>query len=256
MLLEGQPNFRDLGGLHTANGDTVATGEVYRSGELFGLTDDDLDRLGRLGIRTVVDLRTGHEMKREPDRIPSAASYVPIPFVPGGRGSAVERFLRTMDPDVFPPWEDVYPLIVAKQADVLGSLIRLVAEPGGRPLVFHCTTGKDRTGIASVLLLSILGVPWRDIETDYLRSNAYLLPAKAEMMDRWERELRQRGIRLDAEARNDLTRFMEVKPSYLAAARDEMVARNGSVAAYIRDALGVDEATQESLRAQLLRAAS
>jgi protein tyrosine/serine phosphatase len=105
--LEGQPNFRDLGGARTVGGSLVATGEVYRSGELSALTDADLSRLEDLGICTAVDLRSEPEVVLQPDRLPASVTYCPIPALPGGAGAAIEQFFRTFNPADFPPWEDV-----------------------------------------------------------------------------------------------------------------------------------------------------
>lgn len=254
IMLEGQPNFRDLGGSPcTVGGSLVATGEVYRSGQLSALTDTDLNRLEDLRIRTVVDLRSEPETTLQPDRLPTSATYRPIPVLPGGSGSAVEQFFRTFDPTDFPPWEDVYRSLVREHAEVFGSLIRLVADPEVRPLVFHCSTGKDRTGVAAALLLSMLGVAWRDVEEDYLRSNTYLSSTRAEIMNRWARALEEKGVRVDLDTSRQLEHFLLVEPSYLAAARDEMIALDGSVDAYIRESLGIDDDVRDSLRRQLLR---
>jgi protein-tyrosine phosphatase len=252
-MLEGQPNFRDLGGSRTVGSSLVATGEVYRSGELSALTDADLSQLEDLGIRTVVDLRSEPEEALQPDRIPVSATYRPIPALPGGAGSAVEQFLRSFDPADFPPWEDVYRTLIREQTAVFRSLIRLVADPEARPLVFHCSTGKDRTGVAAALLLSMLGVAWRDVEDDYLRSNAFLNASRPEIMDRWARGLEERGVRLDLNTRKQLEHFLLVEPSYLAAARDEMISLDGSVDAYIRRSLRIEDGVRDTLRRQLLR---
>lgn len=253
FLLDAQPNFRDLGGSPTAGGSLVATGEVYRSGELSSLTDADLGRLEELGIRTVVDLRSEREAALLPDRLPASVTYVSLPLLPGDNGSAVERFLQTFDPADFPPWDVLYRTLVRKHTAVLASLIRLVADRDSRPLVFHCGTGKDRTGIAAALLLSMLGVTRVDVEADYLRSNSYLGPRRHEIMDRWVSRLKETGIEVNPESTEQLQQMLLVEPSYLAAAWDEMVVLGGSVDGYIKNSLGIEDDVGESLRRQLLR---
>jgi protein-tyrosine phosphatase len=251
-MLEGQINFRDLGGIRTRGGSVVASGQVYRSGELSALTDGDLALLDRLRIRTVVDLRSETEAARQPDRLPDAVEFVAMPILPGGNGSGVDRFLQTFDPADFPPWERIYRDLIRDHVPVLTSLVRLIADPAARPLVFHCATGKDRTGIVAALLLSALDVEWSDVEADYLESNAILQPERGRIMEQWLGSLRQRGVHLDAAAVARIEQLLLAEPDHLAAARDEMIRCCGSVDGYIEDALGIDGDTRDSLRRQLL----
>jgi protein-tyrosine phosphatase len=250
-VFEGQPNFRDLGGIPGRHG-LVIPGEVYRSGELSALTDPDLARFEVLEIRTVVDLRSNREASMHPDRLPGSVRSVAIPILPGGRGSGVDRFMETFDPSHFPPWSEVYVALVRHHAGEFAALLRLIADETARPLVFHCGTGRDRTGIASAVLLVLLGAPWEAVQRDYLRSIELLEPRAAEMLYRWEQALAARGVYLDAEDRRGLERFMTVDGACLEAARAEMIAIDGSVEAYIENTLRIDAATCASLREQLL----
>jgi protein-tyrosine phosphatase len=252
-MLDGQRNFRDLGGVHTADGALVATGEVYRSGELSALTDDDLTLLEELGIRTVVDLRSEREAEIHPDRLPDSVVYRPMPILPGGDGSGVERFMQTFDPDDFPPWEIVYRDLIRDHIATVAALFGLVVDPAARPLVFHCSAGKDRTGVVAALLLTILGVAWEDVEDDFMLTNEILRPARHEIMDRWVGELERRGVRLTGDASKRMEHLLLVERSYLEAARAEMIACCGSVDGYIEDRLAIDDDGRDELRRQLLR---
>ena len=79
--LSGQPNFRDLGGYAASDGRTVKWGQVFRSGELSQLSTDDVRKLGALGIRAVVDLRSPEEVSaRGAGRLPSEAKSHPVPI--------------------------------------------------------------------------------------------------------------------------------------------------------------------------------
>lgn len=250
-MFEGQPNFRDLGGIPAGEG-SVVTGAVFRSGELSGLTDTDLAVFESLGIRTVVDLRSGREAGMHPDRLPASAEYVPLPILPGGPGSSVGRFMETFDPSDFPPWSEVYRSLVRHHTAELAALMRLIADGANRPVVFHCGTGKDRTGVASALLLAMLETPWADIEEDFLVSNALLQPRSRQILDRWERGLAERGVQLGITDRSHLEQFLLVDRSFLRVARAEMISMNGSVEAYIEQSLGIEEVIRDSLRAQLV----
>lgn len=251
-MFEGQPNFRDFGGIPAREG-AVLYGEVYRSGELSALNDPDLAKFEALGIRTVVDLRSVSEASMHPDRLPDSVRSVAIPILPGGPGSGVDRFMETFDPSHFPPWSEVYVALVRHHAAEFAALIHLVADEMARPLVFHCGTGRDRTGIASALLLVLLGTPWEAVKKDYLRSIELLEQRSGEMLRRWELTLAGRGVHLDDQDRRGLERLMRVDAACLEVARTEMISIDGSVEAYIEHSLRIDASTRASLREQLLR---
>lgn len=250
-MLEGQPNFRDLGGYRTADGSVVVTGQVFRSGELSALSDTDLALLEELGIRTVVDLRSEPEALTRPDRLPASATYREIRLLPAVSPAAMAKMFSTGDFRSFPAWETIYRSGIRDHTAAFSALIRLVADPEARPIIFHCTTGKDRTGIGAALLLSILGVPWSKVEEDYLRSNDYLRPQQGAMVDRIALEM-EKGRHLGDEARKHLEGMLLVDASYLAAAHDEMVTLDGSVAGYLAGSLGTEGAVSLALKAQLL----
>lgn len=252
-VLEGQPNFRDLGGYRTIDGSSVVRGQLFRSGDFSSLTDRDLGRLEGLGVRTIVDLRSEPEAAARPDRLPPSATYVALRLLPAVDNAAMEEMFRTGDFRSFPSWETIYRAGIRDHSDVFSSLIRSAADPQARPLVFHCATGKDRTGIAAALLLSVLGVPWTVVEEDFLRSNDLLGPGKAAMVERIAREMEQAGMRLEDESRRHLEDMLLVDASYLNAAHDEIVQMAGSVAGYLEDFLGIDDHLAGSLRSQLLQ---
>ncbi|RLE22956.1 MAG: hypothetical protein DRJ50_06895 [Actinobacteria bacterium] len=253
-VLDGQPNFRDLGGLRTVDGSLVLTGEIYRSGDLSALTDSDLSRLEDLGIRTVVDLRSDGEVDLQPDRLPSSATYHRLPILPGGAGSTADRFFETFDPADLPPWDDIYRSLIREESETLGSLIRMTSDPHERPLVFHCSAGKDRTGVAAALLLALLGVPWSAVEEDFLRSNAILGADRDRIMERWTSMFEGQNANpgADVDIGGNADHFLTVDSSYLDAARDEMIKRDGSVSTYTRRSLGITGNVRAMLRSQLL----
>ena len=252
-MLEGQSNFRDLGGYVTSDGSTVITGQVFRSGDFSALTDEDLQHLEKLGIRTVVDLRSELEATARPDRLPGAARYLALRVLPAVDISTMEEMFRTGDFRDFPSWESIYRSGIRDHGSIFSALIRLVADPDNRPLVFHCATGKDRTGLGAALLLAILGVAWPDIENDYLLSNDRLGPFAEAMVDQVSRQMEQTGHELKDELRSHLEEMMLVDIAYLDAARDEMVKLDGSIGGYLSTTLGIDQDTVNALRDQLLR---
>jgi protein-tyrosine phosphatase len=240
LHLAGATNFRDLGGYRTQDGRWVRMGVLYRSDQLDKLTDADLAKLSRLGIRTVVDLRTQAERTAGPDRVPTGATgQVDDVLAGSGVSTDVGAMLSSVvDPlDTMRRTEQVMVDSPGAQSAYRG-LLASVAEPGRRPLVFHCTAGKDRTGWAAASILTALGVPEQTVLDDYLRSNAYVLPKYAPLL-----------ASLPPARAATARPLLEVRPEYLRAGTDEAARRYGSMDGYLRTALG---ASPDRLRGELL----
>src|SRR3989442_15520992 len=155
LPLVGAFNFRDLGGYATADGRRIRWGQVFRSDTLDNLSDDDLEVLRLLGLRTVVDLRTRNEAERD-GRGPLGSEpvhYVHLSVLPEEGGESVAA------PDTEAAGIGArYLWYLEAGAAALAAALQLVADSAGHPLVFHCTAGKDRTGVLSALVLGCLGV--------------------------------------------------------------------------------------------------
>jgi protein-tyrosine phosphatase len=173
-LLDGASNFRDLGGYRTADGKTVRTGMVFRSGALHALTDPDHERLQALGVRVAVDLRPPEEQAAEPTNAP----FLRIVHVPLMRGE------RTSDPLALSNGEgylrDRYTEIVLDRAPDIGTIFAVLAKEDGAPAVIHCAAGKDRTGVVSALLLLALGVDEETVLDDYELTSEYAAANRVE----------------------------------------------------------------------------
>lgn len=176
LKLEGSANFRDLGGWPAAGGRRLRRGWLYRSDALHRLTPADLARLRALGIATVVDLRSSHEVELE-GRGPLAAPparYHHHPFFDGERRGAAAT-----------PQGDL--------AELYFQMLRFAAKPIARaletlaasetPSVFHCAAGKDRTGVLAAVLLSSLGVADEDVVEDYARTQAAMERVSARLRE-------------------------------------------------------------------------
>jgi protein-tyrosine phosphatase len=177
-LVEGCPNLRDLGGYETTDGRRVKWGQIFRSSNLGRLTDKGLGQIKRLGIRLVCDFRTEAETRRLPNRFPdsSAVDYVRLP-IQHGEFEPTSVFDRIKNGDCDWISEDFmiqgYIESVERYPEVWAHLLHLLSEPRHRPLLFHCTGGKDRTGAAAALILLSLGVPTETVVTDYGLSDGY-----------------------------------------------------------------------------------
>ena len=163
----GVTNFRDLGGYPTGDGRRTRWGTVFRSDALHQLTDADLARYGSLGLHAVYDLRGEAERDRYPNPFPSlhlsllahvesAPSAAQADLARATDATAGERVLR-----------ELYRGMLANAGPVFGRLLAGLADPQRLPAVFHCTGGKDRTGVSAALLLEFLGVTRDDVLDDY-----------------------------------------------------------------------------------------
>ena len=190
------PNLRDLGGWPTRDGGRVRAGLLYRSVGLSGLRGDDLAAFGRLGIRTVYDLRTEAERGMQPDRLPPETRHFALDVLAGSSTSAPVHLMRALsDPatarEAVGDGKGVAFFVGAYREFVrldsaragYGRLFSDLAAEANRPALVHCTTGKDRTGWAVASLLMLLGVADDDVMREYLLSNAALVPMVQPMLD-------------------------------------------------------------------------
>lgn len=254
-LIEGARNFRDLGGYRTAAGEVVRRGRVFRSAHLANLTDDDLAAFRRVGIRTVIDFRpevekemTGH------NRLPDGVRYETVAIGDPTLAPEVHRALQQGDFTALHDLEQGNRMIIREFSGELGQTLRIISEEENLPLVFHCIGGKDRTGMTSILLLAILGVPAEQIKIDYLKSNDAVAPtpeAQEAFFDALVKRSGENGELTD-EQRFALRRFFILEDSYFDAAWDEIHQVAGSLDAYVDQHLGLTAEHVSSLKALLL----
>jgi protein-tyrosine phosphatase len=255
LPLTGGRNFRDLGGYDTSDGRRTRWRRLYRSGVMHRLTDADCTQLLSLGIRVICDLRTPGERSREPTRLPLDAFDV-MEWDYDHRHISFRSQLssqETLSPEVVRGCMlKIYRSLPRLLAEQFGGLLQRVAADD-TPLVFHCSAGKDRTGIASALILSTLGVPHEQIFADYLLTNS-AMDLEAE---HFTRRTGQVGIgdeysllqRATAEIRAPLLRAY---PEYLGAAIAQIESDHGSIANYLIEQLGVSADMQQHMCDTLL----
>jgi protein-tyrosine phosphatase len=243
--LEGGINFRDLGGYETENGRRVRWGQVYRSARLSELTDGDVARVAALGIHTVVDFRQSGDAGEYPDRLPEGVDYHHLPVfedMPLSHRRVLLNRHRLLD-----AFAGVYVnYMVERGAPAFGDLIRLLADRSHLPLVFHCTAGKDRTGVAAALILRALGVPRETVVKDYLLTNH----SAQVFIDEVNAQISERNTRLIAA--EQLYPLMAASPRLIGAALDHIDAQYGGVEPYLRQRAGLSDDTLARLREVLL----
>jgi protein-tyrosine phosphatase len=236
FTLTGAPNFRDLGGYHTADGKAlVRRHHLFRSDHLGSLEAEDIRLLSgklREPVR-VLDLRgvteretavcvlqgvTVHSLSIEPTIVQVLSDLT----------DAGHKLTRA---DVVGHMQDTYRGFVRQNTHRFASLFGFLLESDD-PLVFHCTAGKDRTGFAAALILLALGVSRDDVMRDYLLTNQRLKP-KTE----WK------GLAPDV-----ASVLYRVQPEFLDAAFEAVQQKYGSLETYLREGLGLREAERARLR--------
>jgi protein-tyrosine phosphatase len=252
LAVEGMHNLRDLGGYPALDGHTVRWGVLYRSDHLGRLTDRGLAQLGALGLTALIDLRTGPEKEETPDRLPDAGALrvvdLPIADVTREPGSELRQRLARGDVaglDVPAVMVRTYRQFGVRFAPEFRQVVDEVLRAQGRPLLFHCTAGKDRTGFAAALLLRLLGVPEEAVLRDYLLSTRYCLEA-------WGKDIETLRALRGREAAQAVRQFCTAEAPYLEAAFEAIDGAFGSFDAYAQQALGLGEEELARLRGTLL----
>jgi protein-tyrosine phosphatase len=175
VSFESIENFRDLGGYYTREGYKVAWRKLFRSGDLSNMTGNDLTRLrNELELTSVINLRSNFEIEQKGLGLltSSGIKYHHVSLISdGGDREANERRYKGLTN----MGEFYLQLIRQKEfGQRIIEALEIIAEPANHPLVFHCSAGKDRTGILAAIVLSILEVADEDIVNDYCLSAPYI----------------------------------------------------------------------------------
>jgi protein-tyrosine phosphatase len=246
--LTGALNFRDLGGYQSVDGRKVRWQILYRSGTTHAMTNSDLAALEKLGIRYAYDLRSNTERRAFPSRLTEIAQ-ITYRFLDHDRRSGdIKRLLRSADAHSSHAHDvmvSVYRRLPYDLRDAFSTLFRHLAS-GNVPLVFNCTAGKDRTGVATALVLTALGVPHEAILCDYLLTGQFFDRSCELILNETNKTL------FTGVDRTIWEPIMSTHSDYLNAMFDELNESHGSVARYIAEDLGVDDATIEKLKFVLL----
>ncbi|MEU4211250.1 tyrosine-protein phosphatase [Streptomyces sp. NPDC026206] len=236
VAFERLHNFRDLGGYSTGDGRTVRWGRLYRSDSLAKLQGEDWDRFLALGVRTVIDLRYPWEIAAK-GRVPDEDGLTYFNFSVEHRPYDQAE----IDPDA-DPWRflaDRYAEVALDGVKELSQALEVIASDSG-PLVFHCASGKDRTGMVAALVLSLLGVPEDEIADDFALTEL----ATDRLIADWRAANPGRALRWPGYGRAPA----EVMRLFLS----DLAARHGSVRDYAADQLGADDELIAELRGRLL----
>lgn len=215
----------------------IRPGVLYRSDALDRLTARGRADLAGLGIGTVVDLRSRLDRRiGGRDRLRgTGATYLPVPI--SGVGPRTDPATITLT--------GLYRTLLTDFAPELARAIRTVAETD-RPVLIHCTAGKDRTGVVVALLLSVAGVARADIVDDYARTGANLAGP-------WRERMLRRVRRFGVPITDQLAEVLAGSPpAAMIETLDWLDAAHGGVEPYLTS-IGVDPEIQDRIRARLAR---
>ncbi|WP_433591141.1 tyrosine-protein phosphatase [Nocardia sp. CA-145437] len=256
ITLQGAVNVRDIGGYATYTGDSTKSGKVIRADALGKLTDADVQQLGALGIKSVIDFRTQAEVGAQgADRAIPGAAAVSRPINDGGMYLKMVQAIGSKDPAVQQAalgdgkaeqmMRDMYQSFLTPDSMAkFGQTIKDIAASGGATL-YHCTAGKDRTGWMTYVMLRAVGVPESVARQDYLLSNQYRSAADAAQ----RAQLKQAGIMQNPDL---LIPLQVVSDEYLNNAIDKMNEQFGDFGKFLTKGLGIDAATIVKLHKTLV----
>lgn len=259
--IPGLINFRDLGQYPARDLAgrlrSVKPGMLFRAGHFHDADTAANAVLAQLHIQMVFDFRSAAERKKKPNhlRLLPAPTTIELDLDPGSGASflqalpAIRSANTIMDAAVMEQMMcQINRSLVTDHAPVYREFFRLLRLHKPSAVVMHCASGKDRTGVAAALLLSALGVDCNTVIEDYLLTNScldvnhHVARAIADFDDRYQSIMNPEA----------LTAMYEVRPSYLAAALDEIDNRFGGMPQYLAGQMGLDQASLEQLQQDYL----
>lgn len=255
LNLADAPNARDAGGYRAEGGHQMRTGLVFRADALDTLTSSEAATIQHDGITTVLDFRSTAEVSASPDKVAVGTTDTNLPIDDSVLRNTVGQAIQggpAMQQQLLGDGKAVQLMVNFYRSTIDTPAVRLQfatalhdLASAGAPILYHCTNGKDRTGIMSAILLTALGVPRGIVYLDYLASN-HFLQAKNDALIA---QLEKAGKLTDPSL---LLPILEVKREYLDATFDEISTRYGSFDNFLTTGLGIDNTVLTQLRTRLL----
>ncbi|WP_179394805.1 tyrosine-protein phosphatase [Lacticaseibacillus absianus] len=242
-------NFRDLGGYQTTDGRTVADHRLVRASKLDQLSDRDQAYLTDYGVTLDVDFRSPEERDTAPDRVPAGAAYHFDPVFPTDE-TQVTTWAEEQKTFAFDA-QGGYKNMLRTYQDIITNpqsqtayrkfFDLALANPTGA-LLFHCSAGKDRTGMGAAFVLAALDVPEATIRADYLTTNRYVGPAVDDVLT----QAKAQGA--NANMQTSLRDLWIAREEYLDAALATVTAQYGNMRRYLSQALDLTDGEVAQLK--------
>lgn len=259
LKLKKLNNARDLGGIPTSDGRKIVSGKLFRSGRLTKLQEATCNELLQMGVKKIVDLRTPTECNDNPDTVIEEIEYVALPILHIPKGGITEdktmgRWLYKESTRIKEEFGTAKNYMICsyremvfepQQQKSLAEFLRLIIDGDGG-ILFHCTSGKDRTGICAMLIEALLGVSEEWILKDYLASAAF---CRRKFF--WNKVAIVLGP-IPVRFKQILMGLMYLQPEFLETIILEMTAQYGGVVEYCKQVLGVTDADIQILKAKYL----
>jgi len=237
-------NLRDLGGYNAADSHRVKWGRVYRSGDLSRLSAAEAKYLQRLGIKLVCDLRSTREVESKPDVLPAGTLYLHCPVYEDEFPHLVTPVMLFSRHKLGETLGSGYTDWLEIGAPAYGRLFETMADPDNLPILLHCTAGKDRAGIASAILLSLLGVPDETIIADYSLTNLAFDHVYADFLE--ENRLERLGI-----PGEEAKIMLAANPAWIRSTLEYLHEHYGGVEGYLRNRIRLSASKIKAIRENL-----
>ena len=241
-------NFRDLGGIPGADGRPLKPCRLLRSGEPVGMSAEDKSLLLQdYHLRCMVDFRSSYEIKHSPDDIIPNVYYINIDLAgeSGPEASSLENLEDHLDVKAMNGFmQRAYYDLFAKNGAKRGyrQFIDVLLEQQKGAVLFHCFAGKDRTGVAAAIILTLLDASKVDIMDDYMSTNRLRQKANASLLQKFKGE----GM-----SQEELAAFeigLNVRSDYLGSIYDLAEQKYGSFLEYIKQEIGVSQGEIDTLQ--------
>ena len=242
LPIEGAHHARDLGGYETADGGQTRWSTLFRAADIHALPSSDRSTLLDAGVRTVIDLRGSTELTEASSVFKDLSGVQYLPHNLTG-DALINRWGAIPVPaDSSVRLSTMYSTVLDERGEKVKEILEAVSQPGTLPAVFHCTAGKDRTGVLAALLLGIAGVPHERIVEDYVLSARFLYGTTVVPPD---------GSGADEFPPFEEYQAMWAPPDAMGLTLDHLDSKYGGIESYARS-VGVDDATLSNIRNALV----
>lgn len=235
-------NFRDIGGMRAADGRVVRRGCFYRGAAVTFGSEAERAEFAGLGMRVILDLRSAQEREQTPDEAVPGCAYLPISaFDEAGMAGGnfdLAQMMRTGDLSGLNAYVAQGYRTLPFGSPAYQKLFELM-RCGETPLMFHCSAGKDRTGVAAYLILKTLGVPEEAIMADYPYSNVSRREENERVLARFPQAAQAESL-------------LYVQAAYLQSTMDAVAARYGDFSRYLEAEFSLTPADVSALRDRYL----